>query len=274
VFSKEPMPTMSNAKTAARELPTLTLCELDDPGLEGVESYSPFCLKVHRALGAAGLRYVRRHGTRPAAFKSLNPAGQVPVLLVGDEAVSDSTAIVARITALAPGALDAERDPARAAEARLWEELADTSLNGLLVAARWADERNWPAVRAAYFSAMPAPLRAVLVPGLRRSVLRALHARDVTRHGAAALWQRFEQTLDQLDARAPARGYWLGASLSVADVALFGQLHSLRTPLTRWQAEALARRAGLAGYLDRVDAATRPGGAHTGASRGAGVAAS
>ena len=34
----------------------------------GVESFSPFCLKAHRALKAAGLPYQRRHGSRPATF--------------------------------------------------------------------------------------------------------------------------------------------------------------------------------------------------------------
>ena len=30
-----------------------------------------------------------------------------------------------------------------------------------LVAARWADEENWPGVKSAYFAGMPAPVRAV-----------------------------------------------------------------------------------------------------------------
>ena len=50
------------------------------------------------------------------------------------------------------------------AEAWLWEDFADSCLNGYLVAARRADERNWPSVRTAYFNAVPALVRAVL-PG-------------------------------------------------------------------------------------------------------------
>ena len=40
--------------------PTLVLCELTDPGIEGLESSSPFCLKAHRALRLAGLISLRR----------------------------------------------------------------------------------------------------------------------------------------------------------------------------------------------------------------------
>ena len=129
--------------------PALVLCELTDPAVDGLESYSPFCLKVHRALRAAGLSYERRHEANPGAFRALNPTGQVPVLLVDGEPVFDSTRILARIETLAIVPLSRSSDVAARAEAWLWEELADTSLNGFLVAARWADDRNDMALLAA-----------------------------------------------------------------------------------------------------------------------------
>ena len=231
--------------------PKLVLCELGDPKIAGVESFSPFCLKAHRALKAAGLPYERRYGFGPAAFRRYNPRRQVPVLLVGGEPVADSTEILRRILTLRPGALAAEP------EAWLWEELADTAVNGFLVAARWADERNWPMTRAAYFAKMPSLIRLLVPPRLRKSVIGNLVARDVWRAGPERCWARFEALLDQLDARAPERGWWCGRALSVADVALFAQLHSLRTALTAPQAESLARRKRLSAWLDRVHEETQ-----------------
>lgn len=242
-------------------LPKLTLCELTDPGVPGLESYSPFCLKVHRALRAAGLSYQRRHGAHPGVFRHLNPAAQVPVLLVGDEPVFDSTRIVARISELAARSggtpLHAGPGPRERAEALLWEELADTSLNGFVVAARWADARNWPLVRDAFFAAMPRALRPILTRPIRSRLVRSLHARDVLRAGDAECWRCFESLLDALDARAPARGWWIGDRLSVADVALFGQLRSLRAEITPWQSERVGERTALCAWMDRVDQATR-----------------
>jgi glutathione S-transferase len=231
--------------------PKLVLCELEDAKVAGIESFSPFCLKAHRALKAAGLPYERRHGSRPAAFGNYNPSRQVPVLLVDGEAVADSTEILRRILTLRPGALEAEP------EAWLWEELADTALNGFLVAARWADDRNWPTTRNAYFAKMPSLIRALVPPRLRKHVVGNLVARDVWRAGPERCWARFEALLDQLDARAPERGWWCGRALSVADIALFAQLHSLRTPLTVPQAESLARRKRLSAWLDRVHEETK-----------------
>ena len=98
-----------------------------------------------------------------------------------------------------------------------------------------------------------------------RSCRRACASGVIGRAGRARVWrrgaeragQRFEVLLDQLDARAPERGLWCGRALSVADMALFAQLHSLRTPLTRPQAESLARRKRLSAWLDRVHEGTK-----------------
>jgi glutathione S-transferase len=232
----------------------LVLCELPDPGLPGVESYSPFCIKVHRALRHARLAYARRHGDRPDAFKRYNPSGQVPVLLVDGEAVFDSTRILARIEAMSGVRLHS--DLAARAEARLWEELADTVVNGFVVAARWADDRNWARSRSAYFGEAPWFVRSLIVPRIRARVIRGLHARDVWRHGPNACWDRFEVLLDDLEARAPASGFWMGDAISVADISLFAQLHSFRTPLTEPQRESVASRVMLSRWLDRVNVAT------------------
>jgi glutathione S-transferase len=245
--------------TTPSHSPELVLCELGTTDVAGLETFSPFCLKVHRALSLTGLRYTRRHADNPAAHRAHSPTGQAPVLLVDGRAVPDSTPILRELDRLVPGVLFAGLTPAAHAEAWLWEELADTALNGFVVAARWADPDNWPSVKAAYFGSMPGPVRAV-VPGLiRRSVLKALISRDVTRAGLPACWERYERLLDQLEARAPRVGYWMGAAPTVADLALFAQLHGLRNRHTAKQAVMIAARPALSAWLDRVDAATRPG---------------
>jgi glutathione S-transferase len=242
--------------SANPEPPQLVLCEVGDPSIDGLDSYSPFCAKIHRALRIAGFAYRRRHGDGPWAFADLNPARQVPVLLVDGRPVADSTEICLALDELSGGRL-LPRDPILRARAQLAEELADTAINGFLVAARWADDDNWPAVRDLFFAGVPAPARGDVADPIRTSVIDALVARDVWRAGADRCWKRLRDLLDQLDAVAPARGFWVGDAPSVADAALFGQLANLRQPLTPRQAGEVARRSRLSSYLDRVDAATR-----------------
>jgi glutathione S-transferase len=232
----------------------LVVCELQETKIPGVESFSPFCTKVRMALAAARLPFTSRRAGNPGAFRRLNPSGQVPVLLVDGDAVSDSTRIVSRIEQLAPGRIDRGLDARGRAESLLWEEMADTMLNGFLVASRWADDANWPAVEEGYFGAMPAPLRWFVPRMARRRVRAALQARDVTRQGPEVLWRRFDETLDALEQRAPREGLWLGAEVSRADLAISAQLASLCTPLTPWQAERVRSHPTLAAYLQRATA--------------------
>ncbi|HKQ68321.1 MAG TPA: glutathione S-transferase family protein [Polyangiaceae bacterium] len=235
--------------------PRFVLCELADANLPRVETYSPMCLKVHRALQLCGFSYERRHAARPDQYGHYNPAKQVPVLLVGGEAVFDSTRALSRLDLLSGGALSRGLDSSQKGEAFLWEEMADTVLYGFVVAARWADEANWPLTKAAYFAGMPSVVRAIVPARIRNKIVRGLWARDVTRPSLAICWARFEETLDNLEASAPKRGFWLGEVPTRADVAIFAQMWSLRTALTPRQGASVDARPALSAWLSRVDEA-------------------
>jgi glutathione S-transferase len=245
----------------ATSLP-LVLCELGPTTVPGLESYSPFCLKIHRALNLAGLTYTSRRGA-PRDFRDLNAAEQLPILLLDPETrrrevVCDSTSIVRRIIQLAPHCRLEPNDPRARAEAWLWEDWADRAMNGWLVMARWMEEDNWPRVREAYFGGAPWFVRTFIVPRIRAKVRSSLRARDVIRSGIARAREDFERALDHLEARAPEGGFWVTSDRpSVADLAIFAQVHSLRTELTPKQARAIKRRPALTDWLDRVDEATR-----------------
>ena len=105
-------------------------------------------------------------------------------------------------------------------------------------------------------------------PAVRRKVLGALVARDFCgparrRSGTTSAGS------STLEARAPLEGFWVESDTpTVADVAIFGQLHGLRTPLTAAQGRELALRPALTDWLDRVDAATFPGRARVGVGGG------
>jgi glutathione S-transferase len=239
--------------------PTLTLFDFPaSTGIDGWESFSPFVLEVSRALRLAKVPFATTQVSM-MKLKDVNPIGQLPVVAFGDENVADSTRILERLESMVPGSMTGGLDARGVAEAWLWEEFADTSLYPYVLATRWVDDRGWPVPRKHFFGAMPAPLQA-FVPGIvRRSVKKKLIERDFTRAGIDACYERMGRVLDSLDARAPDEGFWLGPKATVADLGLFAHLHSLRLPLTPWQAEAVARRTRLTRYLDRVDAATGDG---------------
>lgn len=229
--------------------PKLVLCELElrDGALE---THSPFCLKIRRALSLLGLKFESRAAAAPSAFKHLNPRGKVPVLLIDGEAIADSTRILLHLNRLYPGVLYRHR------ESGLWEELADTSLNAHLVAARWADPDQWRNTCKAFFGSMPWPIRVVVPARTRRSALRSLDARDIEYQDTERYEDAFLTLLDDLEARAPHQGFWLGDDPDAADLAIFSQLQSMRCELTPKQHRWIDQRRTLVAYLGRVERAT------------------
>lgn len=236
----------------------LVVCDVSDNPEPGLDSYSPFCVKVHRTLRWLRVPYSTRYGTQPADFKHLNPAQQVPVLIGPEGPISDSTEIVQRVARLAKQSLVPGLDSQAAADAWLLEELADTALNGFVVASRWADEDNWPRLCTHFFSTAPWIVRKAVAPQIRKRVLKALHDRDVTRHGLDQTWARLYTLLNQLEARTPRAGFFMGESLSIADISLFAQLRSMACDLSPRQRDMVLSRPNLAAYLNRVDRATAP----------------
>ena len=237
-------------------LPPLKLCDFPArTGHDGWISFSPYVLEVERALNLAKLPFEHKR-VKFLEIRDINPAGQLPVLVIGAENVPDSTRILHRIETLSPGALTGGLDAQKTAEAWLWEEFADTALYPYVLASRWVDDRGWLIVRDAFFRWLPAPVRAVVSPLVRRKMAQRLVERDFLRGGLDTLYERMDCVLDELELRAPADGFWIGPRASVADLGLFAQLHSLRLP-GLWLAEVLQKRERLTRYLDRVDAVTR-----------------
>lgn len=95
-------------------------------------------------------------------------------------------------------------------------------------------------MRDTFFKVLPGPLRVLIGGHMRGRAIKSLVARDFWRAGPEACWRRFTETLDSLEARTPESGYWLGTSFSVADLALFSMLQSLRLDVTPWQRGVLS----------------------------------
>ncbi len=245
----------SAPRPAPNHQPELILCEVGETGIDGLESYSMFCIKVHRALRLVDMTPIRRHG-QIEDYKDINPAEQVPVLLIDGTPVPDSTDICQALDDLSGGGTLLPSDPGERAAAQIWEELADTTINGYVIASRWADDRNWPKVLDTFFEMVPAPARTEVAERVRRGVINALWARNIWRPGAGECWRRFGDLLDQLEELAPEAGYWTGDTINVADIAIFAQLHSLRIDLTPWQRNMVEQRGRLTAYLDRVNLRT------------------
>ena len=190
--------------------------------------HSAFCEKARLVLAAKGLEYSVVEvvpGVGQLELYRLSGQRQVPVLVDGPEVIADSTAIALHLEARHPQPALLPVDPAERAQVRLLEDWADTTLAAgarlALVQAAAAD----PVLRTALLpEATPDGLRS-LVGSLPGGLLAGLG--QVVDQGAL---QELRSNLEQLTVLVQAQPYLVGSALSLADLAVAGQLSLLKFP--------------------------------------------
>ena len=190
--------------------------------------HSAFCEKVRLVLAAKGLEYSVVEvvpGVGQLELYRLSGQRQVPVLVDGPEVIADSTAIALHLEAREPQPALLPSDPVPRAQVRLLEDWADTTLAAgarlALVQAAAAD----PVLRTALLpEATPDGLRS-LVGALPGGLLAGLG--QVVDQGSL---QELRSNLEQLTVLVQAQPYLVGSALSLADLAVAGQLSLLKFP--------------------------------------------
>ncbi|WP_413405226.1 MULTISPECIES: glutathione S-transferase family protein [unclassified Synechococcus] len=207
--------------------------------------HSAFCLKVRMALQAKGLSFREVEvtpGIGQVSLFRLSGQRQVPVLVDGDDVVSDSSAICRYLEEMRPEPALIPADPKQRAQMQLIEDWADTTLAA--------------AVRSALLQAAAddAQLREVLlpddVPSPVRQLMSGLPGGWLSSFGELLGQEQRASMLSSLCSVADGldpNGCLVGHAISLADLALAAQLSLLRFPAS--SGESLAGR-GVPGISD------------------------
>lgn len=230
-------------------MPTITLHQFAP--FPGVDSGSPFCTKVHRALAYKGLAYRVQNAASPPAIKKINPRGKLPVLEVDDRLIPDSSAILEVLDELQPEPTLYPAEPAERARTRLLEDWADESLYWFCVHERWAVDDGFDQL-AAEFTFIPAPLRWLVPKMIRRGVMKSLVAQGIGRLNHEEVLGELAKRLEMLDRLLGDATFFGGAAPSAADFAVFGPLQALRQPMTASAKPRVEAHASLVEWMQRV----------------------
>ena len=192
---------------------------------------SPFCIKARICLHLKGVPFRRVPLTlaRRRELRRLNPLCKVPVLLVGDRVVADSTAIARYLDTEVPEPRLLPSDRAARAYCLLLEEWADEVLSFLGGAFKWLNPVN----RAtAIGNTVPELEAGPLEPFM--GLLIAARARARYRRWGIGpgslqhLEDRLRDNLTILDGLLEGRTQLVGRAPTLADVAVAAQLGWLR----------------------------------------------
>ncbi len=217
---------------------------------------SPFVEKVARGLALKKIDYELVDPRSPLEFARWNPqTRKIPVLEVDGERFYDSTFILRQLDQLVASPPLLAKAPSVAAAQRHLEDWSDEALYWYGMALRWS-AKNAPATTAQIFANLPVHLRLLASLLGPRQIRATTIAQGLGRLPAEVLLRELAGHLDDLVLILGDQPFFYADEISVADLAIYGQFHMLRSGATP-DAEALLRaRPKLLEHMQRVEAAT------------------
>ena len=146
----------------------------------GLPNASPFCMKLETYLRMAQLPFVAPQITWREIGRA--PKGKLPYVCDGDTVLADSTLVIDYLKATYGDPLDAWLSAEQRAVALAFQRLLEENLYWALLHSRWIEPQGWAMTQAAFFGALPVPLRWIIPPLARRGMRHQLRGHGMGRH--------------------------------------------------------------------------------------------
>lgn len=213
----------------------------------GLPDSSPFVSKAEVLLKLSGMPY----RTAPADFGKA-PKRKIPYFEDDGHRFGDSTFLRFHLEDKYGVDFDRGLSPAEKGIAWAFEKLAEDQLYWALVHARWMDKANFDKGPRAFFDAVPAPLRPIVVPLIRRSVAKSLYAQGFGRHSKEEIQRLATRTLDAIAATLGGKPWLMGAAPCGADASVWAMVAGMLCPHFDTPIRTAAEQHGnLVAYRDR-----------------------
>jgi len=216
-------------------------------------SLSPYCCKAAHLLDFSGLPWQREDQNDPRKM----PYGKLTAIRTEQgRIIPDTDGIRAYLTEqgtdFQPGLT-----PAQKAASHALIRMAEDHMYFHLMLDRWEREDVWPVIREKYFHEIPALFRKPVANGLRRSLLRGLHAHGLSRFTQEDRMHRIEQDLAAVTGLVQDHPFLMGDQATLADFSVAPILDAMRlTPVETPLVRRVADDATLGAYIDRVAGAS------------------
>lgn len=223
------------------------------PGAFGLESLSPFCMKVEVYLKLAGLPYEVVAGDPRRA-----PKGKLPFVEDDGTVVCDSGTILEHFEKKRATPFDRDLGAEERARAHLVRRTLEESFYFVLLWSRWAEEDGWAVVKT-FFDALPVPVRWIAPPVVRKKVLDSIRAQGIGRHARDEIYRRGKEDLDAVATVIGDGPFVLGPKVTTVDATAYAFLANvLRAELDTPLRDHVKKDARLRSYVERVAERLRP----------------
>jgi len=214
----------------------------------GTPDSSPFVMKAMVLLKLAGLEYREQGG---GIFRA--PRGLLPFIDDDGEVVADSTFIRFHIERKYGFDFDAGLNMRDRSIAWSVEKMVEDHLYWALLDVRWTNRANFDRGIASMFDMLPAPVRPLARPIMRRRTIARTRGHGMGRLSREEIELLAIRDLDALAEILSDKPFLMGAEPCSADAAVFGMVAALLTPaLESPVIEAAHKHLNLVGYRNRI----------------------
>jgi len=220
----------------------------------GLPDPSPFVTKAEVLLKMAGLSY----RTDTGGFRHA-PKGKLPYIEDEGERIADSTFIRRHIERKYGIDFDRALSAEQCAVAWAFEKMAEEQLYWAVVDARWMDDANFARGPAHFFRKLPAPVRPIVIPLIRRKVRNALWAQGIGRHSRDEIVALGTRSIEAIADYLGQKPFFFGPEPSGLDAPMFAFAAGLLCPRFDTPLRSAAERHdNLKRYVGRMTARYYP----------------
>lgn len=193
------------------------------PPAFGLPNASPFCMKVEMYLRMTWLPY----STVPCTDPRKAPKGKLPYIDDEGTLVADSSIIISHLKERYGDPLDAPLSGQEHAVATAFQRLMEEDLYWAVVYTRWIMDAGWAVTRSAFFDAMPAPMRWIAPPLVRRGMAAELRGHGMGRHTAEEVFAIGRRDVSALSSHLADKPFMLGGAPTSIDATAYAFLANL-----------------------------------------------
>ena len=213
----------------------------------GLPDLSPFVTKALVLLKMSGQPFQ----TAKADFRKA-PKGKIPYLEDEGPKFGDSTFIRWHIESKYGVDFDKRLSAAERATAWAFEKMCENELYWAVISERWTIPENFDRGPKEFFSSMPAPLRSLVVPMVKRQIKRDLRGQGLGRHSRNDMLQIATKDIEAVADFLGTKPWLMGTEPCGADASVWSSVTGALCPQFATPLRTAAEgRANLVAYRDR-----------------------
>lgn len=192
------------------------------PEAWGTPNLSPFCVKLESYLRMTGLPYE----IKPADLRKA-PKGKVPFVEIDGKFMGDSQFIIDHLKRTQGDPLDANLNAEQVALGHTVRRMLEESTYWHIVYMRWVDEAGWRAYLPVLETMLPTVVGNIMLPVLRRKMLKVLHGQGTGRHSLEEVHALARQDISALATLLGNKPFLLGDAPTSFDATVYAFLVGL-----------------------------------------------